>query len=361
MSPASGRRRGLRLVTVLLAVIGGTLLASLSFPRSVPHSRAKWEIDPQNRRVVGIFNTLEERGLAPALDSLEYRAARDSAVLRGAHQLAHALGRQALLRDAGDPTILAHCRPIFGSGCYHGVVEAFINQRGRVDMTELRQMCATAGAKLQAGAVYECAHGLGHGVLGAVELDIGAALGHCDALDRPNLVSACHEGAFMEAISSAVAERESHPSHAHGSSHVPHTGRITIDRGDVYSPCDRFTEAYGDACWLFQGFLILRDVDFDAGRALRICEAAPRGRADRCAQSVGHQLAGLFQRSDAWLADQCAKGDAEPAVSCASGAALALVLMDWSGTRVNRYCGAVPSAWRTACFAAAGEALARGS
>ena len=55
---------------------------------------------------------------------------------------------------------------------------------------------------------------------GAVGLDIGAALGHCDALDRPNLVSACHEGAFMEAISSAVAERESHPSHAHGSSHV---------------------------------------------------------------------------------------------------------------------------------------------
>ena len=57
---------------------------------------------------MGIFNTLEERGLAPALDSLEYRAAQDSAVLRGAHQLAHALGRQALLRDAGDPTILTH-------------------------------------------------------------------------------------------------------------------------------------------------------------------------------------------------------------------------------------------------------------
>jgi hypothetical protein len=346
---------------MLLAVIGGALLVSLSLPRSASHGRAKWEIDPQDRRVAGIFNTLQARGLAPALDSLEHRAAQDSAVLRGAHQLAHALGRQALLRNEGDPAILAQCRPIFGSGCYHGVVEAFLSRRGRVDMTELRQMCAAAGAKQQTGAAYECAHGLGHGVLGAVGLDIGAALGHCDALDRPNLVSACHEGAFMEAISSAVAERESHASHAHGSSPVAHAGRITIDRQDVYSPCDRYTKAYGDACWLFQGFLILRDVDFDAGKALRICEAAPAGRADRCAQSVGHQLAGLFQRSDAWLVEQCAKGDAEPAVKCASGAALALVLMDWSGARVNRYCGAVPGAWRNSCFAAAGEALAQGS
>jgi hypothetical protein len=346
---------------ILLAVIAGALLVSLILPRSASHPGAKWEIDPHERRVAAIFNTLDERGLAPALDSLESRAAQDSAVLRGAHQLAHALGRQALLRNEGDPAILAQCRPIFGSGCYHGVVEAFLKQRGRVDMTELREMCAVAEAKQQTGAVYECAHGLGHGVLGAVGLDIGAALGHCDALDRPNLVSACHEGAFMEAISSAVAERERHPSHTHGSSRVAHTGRITIDREDIYSPCDRYTRAHGDACWLFQGFLILRKVDFDAGKALRICEAAPAGRADRCAQSVGHQLAGLFQRSDAWLVEQCAEGEAEPAVKCASGAALALVLMDWSGARVNRYCGSVPSAWRTSCFAMAGEALARGS
>jgi hypothetical protein len=359
VSDTGGRRRGL-LVMIPLAVIAGALLLSLSVPRSASHARAKWEIEPEDRRVAGIFNALEEQGLTPALDSLEHRASQDSSVLRGAHQLAHALGRQALLKNEGDSRILAQCRPVFGSGCYHGVVEAFLNQRGTVDMAELRQMCDAAGAKKQTGAVYECAHGLGHGVLGAVGLDIAATLGHCDALERPNLVSACHEGAFMEAISSAVAERESSPSHAHAS-HVAHTERITIDREDVYSPCDQYTRAYGDACWLFQGFLILRHVDFDAGRALRICEAAPSGRADRCAQSVGHQLAGLFQRSDAWLVEQCAKGDAEPAVKCASGAALALVLMDWSGERVNRYCIAVPDAWRTSCFAAAGEALARGS
>jgi hypothetical protein len=361
VSQGRGHRRGLWLVLTLLAVAGVALLAAVGLPRSAPRARVKWEIEPRDPRVSGVFIALEERGLAPALDSLEQRAAQDSAVLRGAHQLAHALGREALIRSGGDPAILAQCRPIFGSGCYHGVVEAFLNLRGRVDMRELREMCAAAGNRKRTGAVYECAHGLGHGVLSAVGLDIGATLSHCDSLDRPNLVTACHEGAFMEAISSAVADRESHGSHSHGAAHVSHTRRITIDREDPYSPCDRYADTYGDACWLFQGFLILRNVHFDAAKALRLCEAAPAGRANRCAESVGHQLAGLFQRSDAWLIEQCGKGDIEPAARCASGAALALVLMDWSGARVNRYCTSVPSAWRRSCFATAGEALARGS
>ena len=199
------------------------------------------------------------------------------------------------------------------------------------------------------GAVYECAHGLGHGVLGAVGLDIGAALGHCDALDRPSLVSACHEGAFMEAISSASRSEKSHPSHPHGSSHVAHTGRITIDRGDVYSPCDRFTEAYGDACWLFQGFLILRDVDFDAGRALRICEAAPEDARIAAPRVSGTSLRACSSAAMHGWPTSAPRAMLGPRRRCASGAALALVLMDWSGARVNRYCGAVPSAWRTAC------------
>jgi hypothetical protein len=360
VSQHSGGRRGLRLVVLLLAVLGVALVLRLRLPLQAPKHQAKWEIEPQDRRVSAIFATLERGGLAPALDSLEHRAEQDSSVLRGAHQLAHTLGRRALERNGGDPAILAQCRPLFGSGCYHGVVEAFLGRRGRVDTTDLRQICAAA-AEHQTGAAYECAHGLGHGVLGAVGLDLDATLKYCDALDRPNLTSACQEGAFMEAISSAVAEGASRTAHVHGSSHAAHTGRLTIDPQNPYSPCDRYADAHGNACWLFQGFLILRGVNFDVRRALRACEAAPAGRANRCAESIGHQLAGLFQRSDAWLIEQCGEGNDDPAARCAAGAALALVLMDWSGERVNRYCTSVPSAWQESCFASASEALARGS
>jgi hypothetical protein len=237
------------------------------------------------------------------------------------------------------------------------VVEASLKLRGRVDMPELQRLCAGPGGERAPGAVHECVHGLGHGVLGALGMEVATALRHCDALARPNWVIACREGTFMEAIT-AGAEAQTEPEHAR-KSHGRHTGRgLHIDTADPYSPCDAYDDPEAESCWLFQGFLILRRVAFDAGSALGVCDAAPSGRVERCYQSVGHQLAGLFQRSDAWVIEQCGKGDSSRADACASGAALALASMDWSGARVRRYCGSVPAAWRKSCSATAAEALA---
>jgi hypothetical protein len=359
MNPTAAHRRRLIPVIALLLVLDSALLVGWVVHRQTPAHAERWEIDPSDPRVVRVFSALGRDGLPGALDSLERSASRDSAVLRGAHQLAHALGRQAVLKSGGDPALLIQCRPIFASGCYHGVIEALLGLRKQVDTTELRHLCATAGRSERPGAVYECAHGLGHGVLSAVDLDPDEALGYCDTLGRP-LASACHEGVFMEAITSALARPETHAGHSAGS-HAPHAKRLSVDRENPYSPCDRYADPYGHACWLFQGFLILRNVDFDASSALRLCAAAPGGRTGRCAEGVGHQLAGLFQRNDAWLIQQCGKGNPETAAQCAAGAALALVQMDWSGGRVNRYCASVPSSWRETCFATASETLAKGS
>ena len=161
----------------------------------------------------------------------------------------------------------------------------------------------------------------------------------------------------MEAIA-APASGQADAAHSHGSHPGSRSRGLYVDPANPYSPCDGFDDPQGESCWLFQGFLILRWVDYDAERALRICDAAPRRRVDRCYESVGHQLAGLFQRSETWVIEQCRKGDSERAQACASGAALALASMDWSGARVRRYCAQVPAAWRESCFAAAAEALA---
>ena len=184
-------------------------------------------------------------------------------------------------------------------------------------------------------------HGLGHGLLGAVELDVPRALHYCDSLSSRQSTTACHQGAFMEAITQGLAGSGGHR-HAHH-------GAIAIDPADPYSPCRSFNDPYADSCWLFQGFVILRSVGFDAGKALRACDDAPGGQAARCYESVGHQLAGLFQRGNGWIVAQCATGRADLALRCSAGAVLALAAMDWSGKRVRDYCAAVPPAWRDAC------------
>jgi len=287
---------------------------------------------------------LRRQGLAAALDSLERVADRDSAVMRGAHQTAHALGREAVARSGGDASVIRQCSPRFASGCYHGVVEASLRARGRIDMAELERMCAGAGGADQPGPVYECLHGLGHGVLGGAGMDLPRALGDCDALSQPQFQESCHSGAFMEAISGALGG-----SMGHGDTH-PARGELAIDPRDPYSPCDRFDGPYAQACWLFQGFVILRHDGFDVQAAFRTCDAAPAGRPGPCYESLGHQLAGLFQRDDQWIVAQCAKGRPDLAHRCAGGAALALGALDWSGGRPARFCAAAPTDWKDTCY-----------
>jgi len=334
--------RPLLAVAALLLLGGGALLVAR--PRQ-----------GRNAGVAAAFDTLRHGGrLAGALNLLERAAATDSAVLRDGHQLAHALGRLAVVESHGDASVVSQCRPDFASGCYHGVVEAFVQARGRVDMGELEQMCAAAGGDDAPGPVHECVHGLGHGVFGAVG-DLGTTLQHCDAL-KPDLDAWCREGAFMEAMSPAMTD--SGPGRMHGMSQTMHHSQLRVDAADPYSPCDRFDGPDGSACWVFQGFLILRDRGFDTEKALRACDGAPAGRTRDCYESIGLQVAGLSQRDDAWIIGQCAGGRPDVAPACAAGAARALVQMDWSGERAARFCRASPGGWKDACYRRMGEFLA---
>jgi len=341
MTAISVRRR-LFLLGLTVALAGFVGLLARFRPHTSPASGTTWsEVGAQDPRVAGVFTTLQERGLSAALDSLERKAAADSLVLRAGHQLAHALGRHAFSAMPGGLGVIAQCRAVFASGCYHGVVEAALAVRDRIDVAELEGMCAAAGNAGSLRAVYECMHGLGHGLLAAVELDVPKALQYCDSLSSPRFSTACHQGAFMEAITLGLAGSGGH--------HHAHHGAIAIDPADPYSPCRGFDDPYADSCWLFQGFVILRSVGFDPGRALRVCDGAPGGRAGRCYESVGHQLAGLFQRGNDWIIAQCASGRAELAPHCSAGAALALAALDWSGKRVREFCAGLPEAWRDAC------------
>lgn len=305
---------------------------------------------------------LRRDGLAAALDSLEGRAAADSSLQRGGHQLAHALGRDAVALAGGNAAVLRQCRPSFASGCYHGVVEAALQSAGRIDMPGLERLCLGLADSAGPAPGFECLHGLGHGVLGARQYDLAATLRDCDALSTDRRRTSCHLGAFMEAVNAALGTSAVGGAAAAraGMADMHHHGvaaPLAVDPDDRYSPCRAFGDPYANSCWLFQGFVILRAVNFDAGRALTACAAAPAVRAGRCAEGVGHQLTGLFQRGDGWVVEQCGRGPADIAAHCASGATLALDAMDWSGARSARFCAAAPEAWKPDCYRTAADAL----
>ena len=302
---------------------------------------------------------LQRDGLTAALDSLERRAARDTSLAPAGHQMAHALGHDAVALGGGEAEVIRECRAVFASGCYHGVVEAALRAAGRIDVPQLERLCFGLTDSTGPAPGFECLHGLGHGILGARGGDLPATLHDCDALSTRRRAVYCHLGAFMEAVNGAFGE----PQHGHGADAMPdmagmqHSAALAIDPADPYSPCRAFGDPYASSCWLFQGYVILRATGFDAARALAVCNDAPGGHAARCYYGVGHQLTGLFQRGDAWVVEQCGRGRADLAPSCAAGATFALNAMDWTGRRAAHFCGAVPEGWKADCWGAAADGL----
>ena len=341
------------LAAVFLAL---TLLVGRGIAERRPFRIDPREHTPAARHVAELV--LRRDGLAAALDTLERLAVTDTTVQRDGHQMAHALGREAVALHAGDAAVVRDCRPVFASGCYHGVVEAALHAAGHIEVRGLERLCAAAEGPTGPGAAFECIHGLGHGILGARGYDLEATLQDCDLLSTRRRAASCYSGAFMEAINSALGVPAMPGSHDHvaGHEHVS-VRRLAIDPADPYSPCGAVADPYATSCWLFQGFVILRANGFDAARALRVCDLAPGDRGARCYEGVGHQLTGLFQRGDRWSLDQCARGAASLAAHCAAGAALALDAMDWSGARAARLCALAPVGWKETCYRSAAQAL----
>lgn len=260
-------RRGLVLA---LLVVGGSVLGAVVTARlaregakaAEPGVIARTHLTSTDPRVAPAFAALTRQGLGASLDLLDRAAAEDSAVLRDGHQLAHALGRLAVEQRGADASVIAECRPSFASGCFHGVVEALVEARGRVDMVELRRMCGAAGSEERPGPVYECIHGVGHGMLGSVG-DLETALRDCDSLE-PALDAWCRDGVFTEGLGLVLVEGSGGhapgpASHHEGMEHAGHAGaadshaqQLAIDPADPYSPWDRFDGRHGSACCVFR-------------------------------------------------------------------------------------------------------------
>jgi len=49
--------------------------------------------------------------------------------MRDAHPYAHRLGRQIYAYYTNFPKAFSQCEPRYASGCYHGVLEGFLNSK----------------------------------------------------------------------------------------------------------------------------------------------------------------------------------------------------------------------------------------
>jgi hypothetical protein len=332
---------------------------------------------------------LDERlasgGPASALQLLDGLAARDEDVRRDGHMYAHRIGILALKAPSEVGRVFATCTPAYQSGCYHGVIQAYFmsveRAGGAVTSESVEAVCADHRGTRR-DLLFQCTHGLGHGLAILRHRDLPEALAGCDLLGRPMEREMCYAGAFMETLvnaahpdhvdvpgdkaeiakagKGAAADRSGHGGHDHhgaaSASAAPAKPSFrALDPDDLHYPCSVLDEKYLNACYMIQTSAMLHHTKRDVARTAQECTRAPEKFRSTCFLSLGRDVRTLSGGNHEEAVRMCGLSEAGFRPMCHRGVVETTINMNAEPADGIPYCKAVTEAEsKRACYVAVG-------
>jgi hypothetical protein len=328
---------------------------------------------------------LADGGPASAIQLLDRLAELDPDVRRDGHMYAHRIGILALKSPSEVGPVFATCTPAYQSGCYHGVIQAYFiameKSGGAVTTQSVEAVCADH-RETRRDLLFQCTHGLGHGLAILRGRDLPEALGGCDLLSRNVEREMCYAGAFMETLVNAThpdhvdvpdhgpaAARAASGAAAGGSGHAEHDHHGSagaaaapakaafrpLDPNDLHYPCSVLDEKYLNACYMIQTSAMLHHTRQDVARTATECTRAPEKFRGTCFLSLGRDVRTLSGGDHAKAVQMCGLAEAAFRPMCHRGVVETTINMNADPAEGIPYCKAVTEAEsKRACYVAVG-------
>jgi hypothetical protein len=317
-----------------------------------------------------------------ALGALGALAADYPEIQRDGHGYTHVIGIRAWHPGADVGAIFRSCTGLFQSGCYHGVIQAYLTEGGAVDSARSVKLCdQIASEATDRWMRFQCVHGIGHGFEMAWNWELPKALKGCDWLRTNWDRYSCYGGVFME---NAVASMPG--GHHHTAVHAlaaaaggdtsttmadmpgmehhsgsPDPTKITFkmrDPADALYPCSIVDTMYQFSCYQLQGGLILARVQNDFAKAAAECDKALPLQRAQCYVSLGTNASGMTVQNTPKAIAYCSHGDPGYQPFCFVGAVKNYIDVTAKPDDGINFCKAVPTwANRMSCYRAVGEEL----
>ena len=373
------KRLSLALVATLCLASAWTVGAQSASPSAAAcHSAPSTAKVPCFQRLLDA--RLESQGVAASMTLLEQLVETEPVVRDNSHMFAHMLGLAAYTTPGELATVFSKCSPNFQSGCYHGVIQAYFVDRqrkspgGEIGAAEINSLCRDFRGRSESWLLFQCAHGLGHGLELIYAHDLPRALKGCDLVASPWERAGCNGGAFMENVVSATnpeqtAEHMTAGDGAHDDmagmdmGSMDHSVGATkrfkaFDPADPLYPCSALPERYGTECYGMQTSLILFEKQGDFATASSVCEASPANFRTTCFMSLGRDANSYAGNDPRAAAQNCMKAAERFRPWCHVGVARNLVDLTSHPADGFSYCALLadnPS--RVTCYSAIGEAI----
>ncbi|MGB2952058.1 MAG: cytochrome c [Gaiellaceae bacterium] len=286
-------------------------------------------------------NVAYYHGPQAALSLLASDMRTNSTVNGDCHQIAHSIGHAAFARYHGDAAkALSQGAMTCWSGYYHGVIErAFGGVPRQQVAAKARTLCTGPAVNKNTFVLYQCVHGLGHGLMIYSGDDLPYALRVCDQLQTQWDRSSCTGGVFMQNL-------------------MPMAGIKTkwLRTGDLLYPCNVVAARDKLYCYLMSTSRILPAVGYNWHKAAAWCRRAEHGWVATCFQSFGRDASGQSVQNPPAIVAICRiAGTMER--ECIYGAARDLTSNDANGRRAARMCLLSPPGMRPYCFNGIGTIL----
>ncbi|MFL5539251.1 MAG: hypothetical protein ACJ8J0_09670 [Longimicrobiaceae bacterium] len=352
-----------------------------------------------------LVSVIEPAGVDKAMAALLLLSKDVDVVSRDGHVFAHGIGIAAYKSPETVGQTFALCTADFQSGCYHGVIQAyFADSRGGdagVTPQKLNGLCQPYRAPDRRWLEFQCAHGIGHGVMAVESHHLLRALDSCDLLTDVFEKQACWGGAFMENVVNAtqphhmnvtqVADVSEHAGHgapaadsAHAAAghedhdmagheghdmsameghegHGDHGGAqafMALDPREPLYPCTVVLEHHRQACYLMQTSAILFRNNGDFREAAQQCDRAPRAYRDTCFISLGRDANSWGRGSRERAIAYCTAAPAVGQPWCIVGLVKNIVDVTADPNDGLSFCRLAPDNTKPACFTAVGQEIA---
>lgn len=200
------------------------------------------------------------------------------------HAFTHYLGRALYEKTGSVPDAYSQINFTCHGGTYHGVIEAFLNDRPdkliNFTGTDIEKTCEDSKAKTDknpAAVFTECLHGFGHAFMFVTNSDLPESLTLCDQL-KPELQERCWGGAFME--NSTSSTNRDHPT-------------VWLKDSDKFYPCTILNQKYLNQCYFYQANYLIMTTNHNFKSVFNDCYTLPLSHQNYCIMGIGASLASL--------------------------------------------------------------------
>lgn len=257
------------------------------------------------------------------------------------HDEAHVIGRRAFelygaeVFEQGDPS----CH----SGFYHGAMESFLSSEGTDNLSEkITALCEQFDTTF---GIFECLHGVGHGVMAYEDYALITSLEQCEELNSDFAIRSCYSGVFMENV---VAGQ--------GNAAIEGHETTWVNEEDYHFPCNAVGDDYNRQyeCYQMQTSWMLTLSGYDFRKVVPECLNVPKHLQQACFMSIGRDAAGQTLRNPEKILEICELTETEENYRQCMTGGLNVIIDFWGPKLENQaddFCNTISSpTMQESCF-----------